>query len=61
MEGNKVIIQNETIYNTILCDIPINKNTVFDIEIYKKYNNDLKDLSNEELIKHYNYYGKFEN
>jgi len=33
---------------------------LFDIQLYKKYNDDLKDLSDEELLEHYNNIGKYQ-
>jgi hypothetical protein len=60
--------KNETIYNINFCDdIPSNisckpiKESIFDINFYKLFNDDLIGLSNDELINHYNFYGKIEN
>lgn len=33
---------------------------LFDINIYKKYNNDLRNLCDEELMAHFHGYGRFE-
>jgi hypothetical protein len=59
---NNLFVQNDTIYNILLCDIKEHnkEQNKFDVNIYRIYNDDLKNLSEEELIKHYNYYGKFE-
>jgi hypothetical protein len=39
----------------------IEKFTDLNVNLYKLFNEDLINLSEEDLIKHYNYYGKFEN
>ena len=31
------------------------------IDVYRQQNSDLKNLSEKQLIQHYNYYGKYEN
>ena len=33
---------------------------IFDIELYKKYNNDLKDLDNDQLLQHFNTIGQYQ-
>jgi hypothetical protein len=33
---------------------------IFDIELYKKYNDDLKDLDNDQLLQHFNTIGQYQ-
>jgi hypothetical protein len=48
--------------NNNLCNkILTSKISDFDINIYRLFNDDLRELTDEELNNHYNYYGKFEN
>ena len=57
---NKNELKNHYIKNGIkenrLIKLPKN----FDINIYKKYNNDLSSMTNNELIKHFVNYGYYE-